>query len=167
MLTVTLQSRGIVRIQIVMLDTSGFETNIDDSGPYAQAVVMIRLNVYEFRFRQEADDFVLDPNFKPFSWQQKDDDVNGDSGNGGMGKGPESSARPANTLVTSMDVDSSQSVGAAPHGKFVAPNTLGLSNIAVMPLNPSPHMPHGIEIVERTRRISPELFAKPSSKQPS
>jgi hypothetical protein len=110
---VTLRSRGIVRIQIAMLDTSVFDTNSDASGNYARAVVMIRLNGYEFRFRREAPDFIPDPKFKPFFWKRKDDDVDGDTGNDGTGKDPESDVRRASTTATSMDVDSTQSYGCS------------------------------------------------------
>jgi hypothetical protein len=122
---------------------------------------MIRLNGYEFRFHREAADFIPDPKFKPFFWKQKDDDVDEDTRNDGTGKDHESSFRRASTLATSMDVDSTQVAGAVPKGNsanlFSKPSVNHV--IAVTSFNPSPRTPRGVEIVERARRLSPNLFA--------
>jgi hypothetical protein len=96
-----------------MFDNSAFEANSDASGQYARAVVMIRLNGYEFRFCREAADFIPNPKFKPHFWKQKDDDVDGDIGFDGTGKQPESSVRRGSTSATSMDVDPAIGAGAA------------------------------------------------------
>jgi hypothetical protein len=62
---VTLRSRGIVRIHVAMMDTAIFDTSFDASGAYARAMVLIRLNGYEFRFCHEPAGSVPDPKFKP------------------------------------------------------------------------------------------------------
>jgi hypothetical protein len=158
---VTLHSRGIVRIQLAMMDTKCFDTNSDDKGHFARAVVLLKLNGYEFRFRREALDFIPDPNFKPYFWTHKEKDADGDMGNDGEGSGSGSSARPLMSTATNMEVDTSNTAGSAPHGKTVSQiSRLPRGTvIAVTPYNPNPCTPHGIEIVERARTVLPLLVA--------
>ncbi|KAM0885416.1 hypothetical protein ACQ4PT_030347 [Festuca glaucescens] len=74
-------------------------------------------------------------------------------------EGPSGTAELPGSQSTSMDVDVAKSSGAVNHGKSVAvlelvPKT---NLVAITPYNPSPRTPRGMEIVERIRRISPEL----------
>jgi hypothetical protein len=142
-----------------MLDTSGFETNSDVVGQYARAMVMIRLNGYEFRFHREAADFIPDPKFKLYFWKWKDD-IDGDTGLDGTGKHPKSSVRHGSNSATSMDVDPANVAAAAVSRKSVASSlSSGSHMIVVTLLNPYPRTPRGVEIVEKAKRVSLSLIA--------
>ena len=62
---VTLWSRGIVRIQVGMLNSEALEKCVDESGPYIGAPCVFMLEEYAFFFRREPSDFAPDPNFIP------------------------------------------------------------------------------------------------------
>ena len=49
-------------------------TYVDDLGPYIKTDGVLLLKGYNFTFRPEAADFVLEVDFVPFIWQRKDKD---------------------------------------------------------------------------------------------
>jgi hypothetical protein len=54
-----------------------FERNSYDTGQYARAAALVKLNGYEFPFRREISDFITNPKFTPSFWKHKgnnDDD---------------------------------------------------------------------------------------------
>ena len=122
---VTLRSQNIVRILVGMIDSSVLEKRVDEKGPYIGAACVIKLGEYDFFFRRESTDFIVDPSFVPFFWRRKGDDPDPDAA--GNAKGPSGSMDQASapggsgSQSSNMEVDANVSSGAPVAGHSAAP----------------------------------------------
>ena len=153
-----------------MINSKALDKRSDTYGPYISAGCVVQLKEYEFFFRREPVDFTPHPDFVPFFWRRKGDDLDGEGS--GKEKGLDSSMGPtgvAGSQVTNMEVDTNQLARSSNHGKSVAPaGPLQAAMVTGLPgsqttmvitlYNPNPQTPRGIEIVSRIRRVSPSLL---------
>jgi hypothetical protein len=152
---VTLRSRGIVRVFVAMVNPKALEGQVDDTGPFLAVACAVKLKLFGFVFRREPVDFVADPSFTPFFWRRKGDDVDEedlgndrDHGSSGPSGAPASQA-------SNMEVDASMPAPSSDKGKSVAASSVVFP--VITPYNANPRTPRGLEIVERVRRVSPQL----------
>ena len=75
-----LRRRGIIRILVGMADVECFDKCADEDGPCLKSDGVLRMKGYEFTFRPEPAEFILDPEFVPFIWRRKDKDDPADKG---------------------------------------------------------------------------------------
>jgi hypothetical protein len=68
---------GVVRIQVAMVDSKVLERLADDSNIFVKSDVLVKFKGFEFQFRWEPDDFVIDADFIPLVWVKKDDSEEG------------------------------------------------------------------------------------------
>jgi hypothetical protein len=127
--------------------------------------VTVQLKGYDFFFRHERQDFVLDPGFTPFFWKRKGDDT-GNDGPSQDNEGYDAPTRDASSAPASMDVNKLQGGNSNSIGKAVSLFPSAGSGepmvFVVTPLNPNPTMPRAKEIVEKIHSRSPGLIAAAS-----
>ena len=83
-----MRRRGLVRILVGMYDTNVFYKDESDELKSVSTILVIKLKGYQFKYELEKDDFIPEPDFKPFMWRKPDDSE--DNGNGNAeGDGPD------------------------------------------------------------------------------
>ena len=70
---ICLRRRGIVRIQVAVLNLNIFTKEDNTGSASVSAGVYVKLNGYDFRFVLEEDDFKPDDDFIPRIWEHQDD----------------------------------------------------------------------------------------------
>jgi hypothetical protein len=73
----SLRRKGIVCIQVVMMESKVFEKLVKDSNVFVKPDVLVKFKGFDFQFCWKPDDFVPDVDFIPLVWVKKDD---GDEG---------------------------------------------------------------------------------------
>ncbi|KAM0908010.1 hypothetical protein ACQ4PT_015726 [Festuca glaucescens] len=147
----TLRRKGIVRIQMAMLDSKVLQRLAQDSNVFVKSNVLVKFKGFDFRFRREPDDFEHDADFIPFIWVKKDDGDEGGSGNGLDDDAMDTSeARigPSEVVTPQAQTGGSSSGGAG---------GVKTASIAVTPFNPNPQNPLAKEMVAKLRVLSPGL----------
>jgi hypothetical protein len=61
-----MQSCGVVRILVAMVNPKALEAQVDDIGPFLAVACTVRLKLFRFVFRREPSEFVADPSFSQF-----------------------------------------------------------------------------------------------------
>ncbi|XP_044351587.1 uncharacterized protein [Triticum aestivum] len=125
-----LRRRGIVRIQVAVLNLDAFKRSTIDS---LSSDVVIQRKGYEFRYSLEKEDFRVDADFVPRVWEHGDDS-GGDKGHerDDTVGGNDTSKRPKPTS------SSSNNTSAPPTSGGVVPMQMA---IAVTPSNPHRGLP--------------------------
>ena len=70
---ICLRRRGIVRIQVAVLNLNIFKKEDNTGSASVSAGMYVKLNGYDFRFVLEKDDFKPDDDFIPRIWEHQDD----------------------------------------------------------------------------------------------
>jgi hypothetical protein len=158
---VTMQSRGVVRILVAMVNPKVLEAQTDDIAPFLAVACAVRLKLFSFVFRREPAEFVADPSFSQFFWRRKGDDMDEDDMGNDKDVDPAGPSGAPATGISSMEVDTS-----APSSSTIPGKSVQVAHVlcpVITPYNASPRTPRGREIVDMIRRVSPQLVGTPMS----
>ncbi|KAM0918829.1 hypothetical protein ACQ4PT_008574 [Festuca glaucescens] len=75
----SLRRRGVVRIQVAMIEARILDKTKDALGGFTKTDVVVKLKAFEFHFTKEPADYVPESDFIPLVWEKKPDG-DGDGG---------------------------------------------------------------------------------------